>query len=77
MYRDRYAAGKVNPSVQLAKLGYKFDSNLELRSISSGEKYSWVDQATYEVVGDAVCNFLEDFLVTHYGFLKKYSPNQC
>jgi len=51
----------------LESTGYYFNDKFELRQLGTDEPFKWQDQQHYDVVGDQVIEWIQDYMVTHYG----------
>ena len=50
----------------LKSMGYFFNDSLELRQIENNEPFKWQGQAHYDVLGDQVTEWIQDYMVHHY-----------
>jgi hypothetical protein len=51
----------------LESMGYYFNDQLELRQLENDEPFKWQGQQHYDVLGDQVTEWIQDYMVGHYG----------
>ncbi|KAI5080661.1 hypothetical protein GOP47_0003844 [Adiantum capillus-veneris] len=58
----------------LEQLEYRFNENLQLRHVETGEVFKFIDQNHYERLADAVADYIQEVMVKDYDIIKQELP---
>eukprot|EP01119_Soliformovum_irregulare_P009878 TRINITY_DN2378_c1_g1_i2.p1 TRINITY_DN2378_c1_g1~~TRINITY_DN2378_c1_g1_i2.p1 ORF type:complete len:528 (-),score=126.03 TRINITY_DN2378_c1_g1_i2:269-1810(-) len=64
-----------DPNLSIGDFGYKFDVNEKLVHAETGEKFHWVNQAHYDLLGDMIVPYIQQRIVKEFGFQEIRLPS--